>query len=374
MKVITPEANIIVKDGNTPYQFIERIGRTCYKSTDKITDDSAVKFVKGLAKSKHYAMLEHYWVHIMIDECEPEDVRFDLEHLLKSSLVNSHGGMTDVDKFIQVTSFKNLFISAPLRVFLEFDNLFTEDDLVIQKFSTKYKRVNEIMAAVAEKFPELFDTNRWKKNYDHVYVMEEDEFCDNLVNDMVITNPEVICKEQMKHRTHTVLFICDRGVSHEFVRHRVASFAQESTRYCNYTKDKFGNEITVIEPFFFGIGSDVGGRDTNLLYTYWYNSCRISEEYYNKLIDRGATPQEARAVLPNSLKTELIITANDVEWQHIIDLRYDGVTGAPHPQIKEVMGLVVKNLIIRSKGRLHSYEADKEVDEKSEDVPFKASH
>lgn len=123
----------------------------------------------------------------------------------------------------------------------------------------------------------------------------------------------------------TVKFICDRGVSHEIVRHRMASYCQESTRYCNYGKGKFGEEITVIEPCFWPEGSD--------LYWAWKNACLISEQCYFSLLKSGATPQEARSVLPNSLKTEVVMTANIREWRHFLKLR---CSPAAHPQMREV--------------------------------------
>lgn len=131
----------------------------------------------------------------------------------------------------------------------------------------------------------------------------------------------------LEHAHITVKFICDRGVSHEIVRHRMASYAQESTRYCNYSSGKHGNEITVIEPFFFKEG-------TSEYYT-WYGSCLRSEEAYNYLINQGCSPEQARSVLPNSLKTEIVVTMNLREWMHFFNLRVLGTTGAPHPQIKE---------------------------------------
>ena len=146
--------------------------------------------------------------------------------------------------------------------------------------------------------------------------------------------------------------MCDRGVTHEFVRHRPCSFAQESTRYCNYSLGKFDNSVTFIEPFFF----DKFG-DSHHLYNAWCCAMEKAEEVYFCLLDNGATPQEARSVLPNSLKTELIITATEQEWKHIVNLRYFGTTGAPHPQIKEVMGLVVEDLAKASDGRI-LYETD----------------
>jgi len=131
----------------------------------------------------------------------------------------------------------------------------------------------------------------------------------------------------IEHFNLTIKFICDRGVTHEIVRHRVASYAQESTRYCNYSQDKFGNEITVIEPYFFANNDD----DSN--YYYWQESCEWAEEYYFKLLENGATPQEARSVLPNSLKTEIVVTMNMRELRHFLRLRTAKVA---HPQIREI--------------------------------------
>jgi thymidylate synthase (FAD) len=132
----------------------------------------------------------------------------------------------------------------------------------------------------------------------------------------------------LEHASMTVKFIVDRGVSHELVRHRLASFAQESTRYCNYSKNKFGNEITVISPYFF--------EENAKMYDIWKNAMKNAEKAYLDLLNGGASPQEARSVLPNSLKTEVIVTANMREWRHFFKLRAAGETGAPHPQMAEV--------------------------------------
>lgn len=129
----------------------------------------------------------------------------------------------------------------------------------------------------------------------------------------------------IEHSSLSVKFIVDRGVSHELVRHRIASFAQESTRYCNYSKDKFGKEITVIDPCFFSPLSDS--------YTFWKHAMEIAEAHYFSLLDSGATPQEARSVLPNSTKTEITITANYREWRNFFKLR---TAKAAHPQMREV--------------------------------------
>lgn len=130
----------------------------------------------------------------------------------------------------------------------------------------------------------------------------------------------------LEHCSFTVKFICDRGVSHEIVRHRLASYCQESTRYCNYSKEGFGSEITVIEPCFFNPYSSEYGT--------WEIACRQAEKFYFDLINHyGCTPQEARSVLPNSLKTEVVMTANIREWRHFLKLR---CSPAAHPQMREV--------------------------------------
>lgn len=134
----------------------------------------------------------------------------------------------------------------------------------------------------------------------------------------------------LEHYTFSVKFTIDRGVSHEIVRHRIASYAQESTRYCNYSKDGFGNEITVIKPCFFTRDNEA---EEPGLYDYWRWACEDAEKAYFRLLEIGATPQEARSVLPNSLKTELVMTANLREWRHFFKLR---CAKDAHPQIREV--------------------------------------
>ncbi len=130
----------------------------------------------------------------------------------------------------------------------------------------------------------------------------------------------------IEHISITVRLICDRGISHEVVRHRLCSFSQESTRYANYSKEKFGHEITVIRPFYFPAGSKE--------YKTWEESMLASEKAYFSLLNHGAKPQEARSVLPNSLKTDIVVTANIREWRHIFKLR---CSRASHPQIRQIM-------------------------------------
>ncbi|MEW5775109.1 MAG: FAD-dependent thymidylate synthase [Thermodesulfobacteriota bacterium] len=130
----------------------------------------------------------------------------------------------------------------------------------------------------------------------------------------------------IEHSSATVRFITDRGVTHELVRHRLAAYSQESTRYANYSKDKFGSEITVIRPPFWAEDSEP--------YRIWKKSMEEAEAAYLALTAAGAKAQEARSVLPNSLKTEIVMTANFREWRHVFKLRCDG---AAHPQIRQIM-------------------------------------
>lgn len=129
----------------------------------------------------------------------------------------------------------------------------------------------------------------------------------------------------IEHEKITVKFICDRGVSHELVRHRIASFSQESTRYCNYSNEKFGKELTVIKPLFW--------KEESEQYKSWLNVMNLVEETYNSLVESGAKPEEARSILPNSLKTEIVVSMNLREWRHFFKLR---TATAAHPQMREI--------------------------------------
>ncbi|HNX13913.1 MAG TPA: FAD-dependent thymidylate synthase [Oscillospiraceae bacterium] len=129
----------------------------------------------------------------------------------------------------------------------------------------------------------------------------------------------------IEHEKITVKITCDRGVSHEIVRHRLASYSQESTRYCNYNKDKFGNELTFIRPYFWNDDPDK--------YTVWEQIMAQIESAYLKLIETGAAPDEARTVLPNSLKTEIVMTMNLREWRHFFILR---TSPKAHSQMREI--------------------------------------
>ncbi len=140
----------------------------------------------------------------------------------------------------------------------------------------------------------------------------------------------------IEHASISVLVVCDRGVTHEIVRHRIASYSQESTRYCNYSKGEFGGEITVIEPCFFA--------DDSAKRFMWKTACQAAEDAYSAMLNSGCSPQEARDVLPNSLKTELVMTMNLRAWRHFINLR---TSPAAHPQMREVAQMIAKEFAKR---------------------------
>lgn len=155
-------------------------------------------------------------------------------------------------------------------------------------------------------------------------VLVENDWLDDL---------KYICEPTEYHeRRYTVRFICDRGVSHEFVRHRHFSFSQESQRYCGYNKNKFGNEITFIKPYCIFGNIDEIDRD-NIVFDMFLNQLELAEDAYMRLLEDGCIPQEARAVLPNATKTELVMTGFASDWQHFFDLRDDS---RAHPDAQKL--------------------------------------
>ena len=156
----------------------------------------------------------------------------------------------------------------------------------------------------------------------------EDRITDGSAEKMVAALIRSGHEAMLEHYSFTVKFICDRGIANELVRHRIASFSQESSRYCCYAKDKFGKELTFINPCFWKPDSDNYAR--------WFHEMDEAEKTYLAMIEDGATPEQARDILPMSIKTEIVMTANLREWRHFLKLRAEGVTGKPHPQMLEI--------------------------------------
>ena len=288
MKIIDPSVALIKE--SDPFKKIERVGRTCYKSEDKITEDSARKFYKGLVKRQHTAMVEHATFVFEVD--------YETYHYLFGHQFLNYTRNYEDFRFL---------ISGNLRALNE-----SKEPILL---SALY-HIDPDLAYVEH--PETVEYD-WVPEVKPVHI----EDIKNLTEE-----------EFMAHSYFTFHFICDRGVTHEIVRHRPASYAQESTRYCNYTKDKFGGELTFIKPSHWDSLPD----NVKLRYTRAFEVC---EDEYCRLISYGQTPQQARAVLPNALKTEIIMTASAYEFEHFFDLRSRATTGAPHPDMKVVADMAL---------------------------------
>lgn len=300
MKLIKPSVEIIDQEPGKLglFRHIEKCGRTCYKSEDKITDDSAEKFVNMLVNRGHTAMIEHGTVYL----------KYPFE-----------GDYPPTDAYNFMCEYDDNFYS---RVSIPVVN----DDGGFIAVTTNYR------------------------------VLLQNDWLDDL---------EFLCEPTEHHAKRvTVRFVIDRGVSHEFVRHRVFSFAQESTRYCNYSKDKFGKECTFVIPTwcsnltegrldYYRNGKEMteslGYYEPGTLIQHtlkdfcdkgevlWAYSCKVAENQYSNLLLMGWVPQQARAVLPNSLKTELIMTGTVGQWLEFFKLR---CARDAHPQAKEVADLL----------------------------------
>lgn len=316
MRIIEPSVEImrtgLETEFCTPEQFIEKVGRTCYKSEDKITDDSAAKFVGNLIKRGHEAMIEHWSLIFKTDEEHYEQLLYNWETLLHSDALPTNGG-------------------EMLRPHLRFTDHRDENGKVRCIISGNMRAWRDYVKACVSAWGFL---PRYLHGIIRCYPIFFPEYQDyvpaNLINDILIpiSVSELTPSERWIHQDITMKFVCDRGVSHETVRHRVASFAQESTRYCNYGSDKFGREITVVRPSWCAFGDS--------LYDDWYGGCLRSEADYFIMLSDGATPQQARGVLPTDTKTEIVVTMSLGNWDHFFELRCDP---AAHPNMQEVATL-----------------------------------
>ena len=257
------------------YQHIEKCGRTCYKSEDKITEDSAIKFFKGLVNRKHYAMLEHGTVYVRFPFQANEEAQDAISKVMNSKY-----------SFTKVGEDGNFYVTTNMRVLIE-------------------------------------EVPNWVDSLLYDYALEEPD--DNHI------------------RKYTAKFTISRGIANEFVRHRVFSFAQESTRYCNYSNDKFGGELTFIRPEWidpnelvkYGKFHTVCRNKFNAT-SVWVAMMNNAEQDYRDLVTLGVQPQEARGVLPLDLKTELVVTGTLDQWEDFFDLRMREITGPAHPDAKAI--------------------------------------
>lgn len=302
MKLIKPGFVIIKQEPGLDglYKQIELAGRTCYKSEDKITIDSAKGFVDRMIKSGHGAMLEHGTIYLKVPN----------------------------GRMFRDGAFGN------------FNEVFT-DNLYY----------------------------RMRSNDGTIYITTNYRY---IIENHLEHWLEYLCEPTEYHeKRYTVKFTCDRGVTHEFVRHRVFSFAQESTRYCNYSKDKFGSEVTFILPpwldennpnlykcwqaaddwgeclpeYYYKI-TDIGAKDGMYVDTHQAFATALfhAEKLYFSLLENGWKAQEARAVLPNAVKAELVMTGFASDWKHFFELRD---AASAHPQARELAEPLHKEFINR---------------------------
>lgn len=282
MKLIESSVQIIKE--KDPYKMIELAGRTCYKSEDKITENSAKEFVDRMIKLGHGAMLEHGTIYLKIQE------------------INGH--------------------IPPAMLYWR--------DSTNQKYSKVRTR--------------LESDSPYSTNYEVLYVTTNLRV---LVENNRLADLQYQVKPTEYHEKRiTAKFICDRGVSHEFVRHRVFSFAQESTRYCNYSKDKFNNEIVFIIPSWAEVNKfgEIVADDNECFY-HFKRSLEFAESNYFTLLNNGWKPQQARQVLPNATKTELVMTGFESDWEHFLSLR---TSKNAHPDAQQ-LSLKLRELLYDEK-------------------------
>ena len=266
MRLIKPKAELLLQQPGLEgiYKQIELAGRTCYRSTDKITEDSAKPFVDRMINSKHTAMLEHGTVYL----------KFKMDH----------EGIERCDKYYHT-----------------------------------------------EPYSRCHDDHKFYYITTNLRVLVENDWLDDL---------KYICEPTEYHeKRYTFRLTTSIGVTRELNRHRVNSIAEQSTRYCNYSKDKFGNEVTFCLPSWV---SSPEYTEMNSEERIFFRSCEHAEYDYLRLISKGWQPQQAREVLPLCTATEIIHTAFVSDWRHFFDLRYFGKTGAPHPNMVELASLMAK--------------------------------
>ena len=300
---------------------IELVARTCYKSEDQICDGSDIKMVRNLLERRHTAMLEHASLCFEVSETAYLLISSAIKNLQENATLKMpYKNYLRFTSNIATKDGIRCLISGNMRAWLETAEHVSACDNVVK--ALRYGILPEVIKKSKGIIPEMVYHEK-EKNAEHACGNDAREY--QLVEDFSRLSAE----ERMVHEDMTVRFTVDRGVTHELVRMRDASFAQESTRYCNYMKNKFGSEITVVKPCFFDEGSE--------MFEIWKKNMMDSENAYFALLAKGAKPQQARDVLPTSIKAEIVLTANLREWRHIFSLRACDATGPAHPQMKEVM-------------------------------------
>lgn len=289
-------------DEDSVIEFISRIASVCYQSSPK----APKKLVETLIKSGHLSVLEHVYVAFMVDKAY-------WQYICDISL-----SIKEYHRFIHVV--KNEYnpgyclVVLSHRVILE----------ILAKFSVGDYFCGCVCGVVGEKLPSIYPDIEWE-----CLKKDEEVFFPITVKGIKDIDEGLI--------PYTFRFITNRGITHELVRHRMMSYTQESTRYCNYSNGKFGEEITVILPYI----PDDGEYDYGHMYSSWQAAMEEAEKSYLLLLHQGFPPEIARGALPHDVKAEIYVTGLRYQWEHIIDLRLRETTGKVHPQMKELLSMVV---------------------------------
>lgn len=313
-----------------PYKKVEKIGRICYKSEDKITDESYETFVTNLIKRQHFAMLEHARLFFEVslkdmgDETGLERCRRILDDLCNIPAVYTHCTGCDDTVYLGIdVSLSHLY-----------NPRWSDGETCSANAGTLF-----------EAFKFIVEREYSFKDYDEYDAYNLWELYGIDLDDIQYHDSEFSSSDYypMAYDTGNMKFVsikfsCSRGVSHELVRHRCA-VAESSTRYCNYSKDKFGNgDIAFVYPHDYNSWD----KDVKLLFERNLKEC---EDTYNYMIGENMSPQQARAILPNALAIEVVLTMNLYQWEHFLNLRCKGTTGAPHPDMKDVAAVAESIMI-----------------------------
>jgi thymidylate synthase (FAD) len=278
LKIEKKDAQWINRNDKNIYELIEYAGKVCYKSQDTISKDSYKPFIKRLIKSGHESVLEHGIIGIEKFGIYLKDYLKENDILLKYFYFEFN--KNDYDVYGNVRAWRDLV-----------KKLFKVDDYA------GYILLN----ILKKEYSFLF--------YDLNYTIEHHEIYQKYIN-----NYNIISEKKVNDFFKTAMVICDRSTSHQIVRHRNMGISQSSQRYCNYSKDKFENNVFFIQP------EDIKEIAN---FNIWKQACKHSEDYYFNLLLLGCKPETARSVLNNSVKTELILTAHNTQWEHIFKLRCD---------------------------------------------------
>lgn len=301
MKLIDSSVSIIPY--TDPYTLIETVGRTCYKSESKMTSGSSQKFVDSLINNKHFAMLEHARITFKFVQSNKD------EHMEFNHLINFYkwaAAFQDLPKAYVYDYDSSIIVSVTM------SHLYNTkwDNLGCGKYLSFLRQIFKYSTSIVE--------------YQRPDLLLGDTTVEVLSNDTI---NETTCGQYWRSlKTLTARFICDRGVSHEIIRHRVA-LSQESQRYCDYSSGKFNHELTFIKPS----GYDTWSVELKQLFD---QALTTSEHAYLELRKLGLKPQQCRGTLVNAAKTEVMFTATYTEWDHFFGIRLFGLTGIPHPDVQ----------------------------------------